>query len=390
MNNTILKIFVIEPNFSAKSEVWLHRMNAMLHDHICGMAAYIQNEIAVEKYPVFNLNGRGPNYFEKWLIRFRIKRFDSQKIMRTELQNAIVKSKADVLIVHYATLADYLWDVLSKFTIPIYIYVHGFDIIWDHCDNQGNKIHSDEYKDKIVSISKNQHVKFIAGSNCSIQNLLSIGIEKAKIEKKIFGVDLPTISRDYNKKELTILFLGRFVDYKGPDIVLNAFILACERGFKGKLIMAGDGPLRMMCELIGKRSKFADRIQFTGEVNAKEANALFMKADIYSMHNCEGLLSKGYDTFAVSIIEAMSFGLPIVTAGVGGPSELIVSGVDGILVETNNVISHADAFLRLFQNEILRSTLGNNARMKISNKYNSVSEKKELFEILNINFYQQV
>jgi glycosyltransferase involved in cell wall biosynthesis len=381
-----MKVFVIQPNYAAKSEAWLHRMNQMLEGHICGTAAYLSDEITLgNSFPIFNLNGRSANNIERLLTRLRLNKYDAQKTMQKELFELFAETKADVLLVHYATVADEIWDVLNKCRLPIYIYVHGYDIIWDQNDNNGNRIHNEKYAERVLAISQSSNVKFIAASNCSIQNLLLLGIDKNKIYKKTFGVDLANGEKDYTKKTMTVLFLGRFVDYKGPDIVLQAFLKACDLGFKGKLIMAGDGPLKSMCELISKRSKYRNQIQFTGEVSQHETALLFETADIYTMHNCKGLLSNGYDTFGVSIIEAMSFGLPIVTAGFGGPSEIIDNRVDGILVEENNILSHAEALIELYQSPLLRAALGNNAKKKVLNKYNSEIEKKELFQILQIN-----
>jgi colanic acid/amylovoran biosynthesis glycosyltransferase len=379
-----VKVFVIQPNLSAKSEVWLYRMNQLLENNITGLATFLHNDVINFKYPIFNLNGRPPSFWERQQIRLRLFDYDYERIMRHELQKEIKASGAELLIVHFATTAHYLWNVLEKLKLPIFIYVHGYDIIWDHNDDTGKMIHSSTYSLEVLKISQNPNVKFIVSSFCSFHSLVSIGISESKIRKKIFGVRLPDLKRNYVKSELQILYLGRFVDYKGPDIVLNAFLKACDAGFKGTLVMAGDGTLKIACEIIANRSAYANRIKFTGAVTKEQAVDLYKNSDIYTMHNIKGGTTNGYDTFGVTFIEAMSFGLPIITAPIGGPAEIIENGVDGILVSPNNEDEHAEAFMQLFNNTILRKELGERGRLKVSTFFTPDIEKQELYDILGI------
>lgn len=379
-----MKVFVIQPNMSATSEVWLSRMNLMLEHHICGIAAFI-NEIYLHvDYPIFNLFGRRPNFWERQLIRTRLKQYNADNVMRKELNDILKRTAPDLVLIHYATTAHFLLDVLDNLNIPLFIYVHGFDIIWDYRNDNGAKIHTAAYIKDLLDFSKKKNVQFIVSSSSSLNSLASINIPGNKVKFKTFGVSLPDIERDYSKSSLQILYLGRFVDFKGPDIVLKAFLKACKMGFNGNLVMAGDGPLHMMCQIIAKRSIYADRITFTGAVSKEEATKLFFDSDIYSMHNCHGIITKGFETFGVTIIEAMSFGLPVVTAPVGGPREIIENNVDGLLVEPGNVAEHAAAFMLLFKDKLLRKRLGMEGRSKVKIKYNSEIEKRELFKILGI------
>lgn len=380
-----MKIFIIQPNLTSDSETWLYRMNLILGKRICGFASFLTKESFFNETRVFNLNGRYPNSIERIFMRLKLFKYDIQKTMRKELYNNIINSTADIILVQYANTANYLWNVISRLKIPVYIHVHGHDVIWDYKYETGENVHDKNYTSDILNISKRDNIIFIANSQQSFKNLVAIGIDPNKIIKKVFGVDLPTLTRDYNKKEINVLFLGRFVDFKGPDIVLNAFIKASDLGLKGKLIMAGEGSLKIPCEIIAKESPYSDRIFFTGAVDTQQAADLFLAADLYSMHNCKGLLSNAYEMFGVTLIEALSYGLPVVTSTVGGAAEIIENEVDGILVQPYNIEEHASAFLRLFNDRILCTKLGNNARNKIINKYSSEIEKKALFEILKIN-----
>ncbi len=378
-----MKIYVIQPNLTSVSETWLYRINMILADKICGFAANVLKESFFNDLPVFNLNGRLPNLKERIFSRLHLTGFDAQTTHR-ELFKAIKNSKAEILMVHYATTASYLWEAISKFPGPIFIYVHGYDVIWDHNDNEGKRIHDENYVGNIRYISSFPNVKFIANSTISLKNLVQIGVEKNKIFKKPFGVTIPFLKRDYTKTNMTILYLGRMTDFKGADLVLKSFLKACDMGFEGKLIMAGEGILKLECIEIAKRSTYSARVIFLGAVKPQEASYLYLNADIYSMHNCFGKLSNGYEMFGVTIIEAMSYGLPVITGAYGGPVEIIENEIDGILIEPENVDAHASSFLRLQNDRDLCRKLGTNARKKVAEKYSTSVEKASLFRILGI------
>lgn len=379
-----MNVFIIQPNYFSISEVWMRRMNNMLEENICGIACYHESKMIRAPYPVFNLNGERPTRIQNIIRKINLVKIDNQILLKRNLLKFIKKCSPNVFLIQYASTATKYIEVLKALNIPIFVYVHGFDIIIDHKDNIGKNIHSNVYAEKLLEVSKIENVWFIVSSNVSKENLISFGIEDFKIKWKIFGVEKHIVKRNYNKDNLTILFLGRFVDFKGPDIVLQAFLIACENGFKGNLIMAGDGPLRMMCELICKRSAFVDRVQFTGEVSEKEAEILYSKADIFTMHSCYGLCSNGYDTFGVTVIEAMSFALPIIVGDFGGPKELIENGFDGLIIESENTLAHANAMMLLYKDRALLKKLGENAQQKAINKYSLVQEKRELYNILGL------
>jgi len=123
-----------------------------------------------------------------------------------------------------------------------------------------------------------------------------------------------------------------------------------------KLKIIGDGPIKLQLDNFAKLNNIDDRVTWTGFVSdptseLHDSHVLLMLSQI------EGL------PFAA--LEAMSLGIPVISTNVGGLPELIDDGVDGYLVNANNLSELDDLVLRLDNNEILRQQLGNNARKKI-------------------------
>lgn len=183
---------------------------------------------------------------------------------------------------------------------------------------------------------------------------------------------------------MRILFLGNLVDCKGPELVLRAFDIACSRGLRGQLVVAGDGVLRMTCELIRARSRFRDRISMLGAVDAHEGTRLRNEADIFTAHNCVGPIRLQEEAFGVSIIEAMAAGLPIVTGRSGAIVETVDHRRQGILVEPGDVEAHAEALLELERHPELRVTLGLEGWKRARELFSVERERDELRRILGL------
>jgi glycosyltransferase involved in cell wall biosynthesis len=152
----------------------------------------------------------------------------------------------------------------------------------------------------------------------------------------------------------------------------------------GQLVIAGDGPLRTMCELLRARSSFRERIALLGAVDAPTGERLRTEADIFTAHNCRGPLSHQEEAFGVSVVEAMAAGLPVVSGRSGSLPELIEHGREGLLVEPGDVEGHADAFLRLASDPGLRQSMGEAGWRRAKERFSCERERGQLRAILGL------
>ncbi|WP_020168530.1 MULTISPECIES: glycosyltransferase family 4 protein [Methylotenera] len=120
---------------------------------------------------------------------------------------------------------------------------------------------------------------------------------------------------------INVLFVGRLVDWKAIDILIDA-ISQCQAPVK--LTILGDGVLRSKLEQYAQR-KAPNKVLFLGLVSHAETNDYYDKADIFvlpSIRECGGAV----------VLEAMSRGLPVVATAWGGPMDYITNET-GYLVE---------------------------------------------------------
>ncbi|GAB3531494.1 hypothetical protein GCM10027443_13800 [Pontibacter brevis] len=301
------------------------------------------------------------------------------------LNNIILEYKIDLVFIHFLNYAVSFKKILNSLPCRVFIHCHGYDVHWDLCNhlNPEERIHSINYLSEIRSFEKNVH--FIANSNFTKRILLEAGIGENNISIKYLGVPIEQKKTVVDKKHgyISILYLGRLIDCKGPDIVIQAFELACDKGLKGELIIAGDGPLRVTCELYKAKSKYKKNIHFLGAISAEKGIDIRSKADIFTAHNCLGPLTKQEEAYGVSIIEAMAAELPVVSAHSGALNETVIHDETGILVEQWDIEAHAKAFLLLANNSELRKRMGKAGRLRVEKLFSYENEQKTLLKIFN-------
>ncbi|MCH7231396.1 glycosyltransferase [Glycomyces sp. L485] len=169
--------------------------------------------------------------------------------------------------------------------------------------------------------------------------------------------------------------VGRLAPIKQYDLLIEAFASLAAEFPDWRLRIFGRGPESGSLRRQVDRLSLHDRILVPGP--AIPAFAEWAKADI-------GVSSSRVESFGVSIVEAMSMGVPVVSTDVhSGPPEIITSGVDGLLVEAD-AASLADGLRRLMADADLRKTLGANA-IKKAKQYSSdelARRHSELFDSL--------
>lgn len=138
-----------------------------------------------------------------------------------------------------------------------------------------------------------------------------------------------------------VLFCGRLVPAKRPDIALQAFLAVADQRPDWDLVFAGDGPLR---EQLAAQvpPELHNRVLFTGFIGSQdEVTALYRLCHIL-LHPAE------YEPWALVINEAAAAGLAIITTEVTGAAvELVHDGVNGRLLEPGDTQAFAAALLQV-------------------------------------------
>lgn len=128
---------------------------------------------------------------------------------------------------------------------------------------------------------------------------------------------------------LRALFAGRLEGWKGSHFALAAFAQFVTAGGDGELVIVGSGPMEgRLCELIAQHG-MGERIRMVSRMPQDELFALYESFDLLlfpSLHDSSGNV----------VLEALSFGLPVVCVDLGGPPELVTPEC-AVVVETQGI-----------------------------------------------------
>lgn len=171
----------------------------------------------------------------------------------------------------------------------------------------------------------------------------------------ILPADLPHRS---HRSTVTLLFLGRMGHNKGAMRVVQAVhSLPEEVRAKTLLVLAGDGDVdsvRRAVDALGLERQ----VTVMDWVTAEQRDALLAGADIFVLPSLnEGL--------PMSVLEAMSWGLPVIASPVGGIPEVVKDGYNGLFVPPTDISAISAAIHRLVEDEPLRLQMGKNARASV-------------------------
>ncbi|MDF5709051.1 MAG: glycosyltransferase family 4 protein [Nostoc sp. S4] len=158
--------------------------------------------------------------------------------------------------------------------------------------------------------------------------------------------------------KVNLLFLGRIGQRKGAFDLIEAFsLLPIEYRNRAILIMAGDGDLEQAGNLI-KTLDLENYIKLPGWIGSDERDILLTQADIFVLPSYnEGL--------PLAMLEAMAWELPVIVTPVGGIPEIVTQYQNGLIVNPGNIEELSNAVKSLIENEMLRLSLGEKARISV-------------------------
>lgn len=158
--------------------------------------------------------------------------------------------------------------------------------------------------------------------------------------------DREELRRRLGLSGLTLAFAGRLTAAKALDDGLAA--LAEVDGVS--LLVAGDGPDRQELEREAVRLGLAERVRFLGSLPRERVLELFRAAD-------GSLLPSRWENFPHSVVEALAAGAPVVASAVGGVTEVVRDGENGLLVAPGDRAALAAAVRRYRDDGELRGRL---------------------------------
>jgi glycosyltransferase involved in cell wall biosynthesis len=150
-----------------------------------------------------------------------------------------------------------------------------------------------------------------------------------------------------------LILIGRLAEIKRIDVFLQAVALASTKLPGLTATIVGDGELRASLEQIARTSGLDGRVRFAGP-QARVSDWLRGARVFVLTSDSEGL--------ALSMMEAMMTGLPVIVSNVGDLGDLVEDGVNGYLVPRRHAEKFAARIVEVLSNPARRASLSTAAR----------------------------
>lgn len=203
-----------------------------------------------------------------------------------------------------------------------------------------------------------------------LQRLFQLPSDKLQVifngvHPEIFQVDKPDpgVRRRYAAAdEQLIFYIGRLVNEKGVQVLLDAAPLILKGHPKAKFVIAGEGPSKEGLMEQARQLGIDARVYFTGYVDDYTRNHLYRSA-------AAAVFPSLYEPFGIVALEAMAANTPLVVADTGGLGEIVTHEVSGLKCYPGSPSSLADQVNRILSQPALADNLRKAGRALVMDSY---------------------
>jgi glycosyltransferase involved in cell wall biosynthesis len=172
----------------------------------------------------------------------------------------------------------------------------------------------------------------------------------------LVGKTVPSIEASDAAEQ--VLFVGRLTAEKGTSVLIHAFARLKGRFPDAELVLVGDGPAKQSLQELAQSLGLCNQIRFVGWVPYDELAPFYVNARVVAVPSL-------HESYGRVIVEAMSFGRPVVASDTEGARELIRHEQTGFIVPTSDVAAMADRIEHLLANPGVAAEVGAKARQFI-------------------------
>jgi glycosyltransferase involved in cell wall biosynthesis len=270
----------------------------------------------------------------------------AQAIVRTLVQ---LRRRPDIVHIHFASRAS----SVRKMLLARLALASGARLVMH--------AHGGGYRDYWAGLSPGSRaatLRTLSRAHCLIvlgeswrEFFAAAGVPRDRIVVLPNPVQLPAVlPKRLGRSHVRLVYLGLFARFKGVFDLIDALTrLRPECLGRTRLVLAGNGELKAVREL-------AERRGLTRFVEVRDW--LLASADAFVLPSyAEGL--------PMSLLEAMAWGLPVISTTVGSIPEHVRDGVQGMLVQPGDVSELAGAIERIVMDDGLRARMGEQARRAV-------------------------
>ncbi len=306
----------------------------------------------------------------------RLRNSISNKRKAMSLKTFFREHSVGIVLAEYGQIGVAVMDTCKKNNIPLVVHFHGFDAYKKESLKKFEKKYPElfEFASAIIVVSRDME-----------QQLIRLGAPASKVFYNVYGVDISKFKKsDISKTKKHLLFVGRFVEKKAPNLSILAFKKALEEVPDAKFYMAGDGLLWEECNKLVADLGLQESVILLGSKTHDEVVDLMLTSRAYVQHSVvpESGDSEGTPN---SILEAQVCGVPVVSTLHAGIKDVVIHGETGFLVEERDVNEMAKYMVEVLKDVDLAVKMGEKAYLHATKNFTLSDSIAKLKSILDRN-----
>lgn len=306
-------------------------------------------------------------------LEIRTKFEFSPKVIRAVFRIAEIIDREGIKIVHAHTRVSQVagWFASRIAKVPYVTTCHGF-----FKRRIGRRLF-DFWGEKVVAISGPVRMSLVK----------DFGVKPERVELIHSGVDIDKFSKEYSAQEVSdirkklgldaahiIGTMGRLSPVKGHMFFIDALKRVLAKGYNVKGVIIGSGPEEDRLKELARKYGIEDSVCFIESVT--DTRIYLAAMDIFVFPSIkEGL--------GLSLLEAMASGKPCLASDIGGISDIITNGENGLLFKVGDVKALGDSLTRLLDDEGLRRRLGYSAKALVGKRFSLDMMADKMVELYN-------
>ena len=318
---------------------------------------------------VFVYGSGGGNKIFQLLNVYRV----AKKLLKQE--------KFDVITVqdqYYLALIG--WFLARKFKIGLELQIHGFEkysglrkIIAKFMIPRANAIRcvSQRLKRQLINEFGAQEEKItVAPIFSNLKSKISCPQRQSAAMAGAANLESAKIKSD----KFVFLTVGRLVPVKNIGLQIKAMAEVVKNYPKTELWIVGDGTKKSNLKSQISKIKLENNVKLLGWQN--NPDEFYFQADAF-------LLTSNYEGWGMAVVEAASYGLPIIMTDVGCAGEFIKDGESGMVIPVNDQVKLEEVMIKLIEDDNLRKKIMDgtlSAVKKLPNKEETMALYKKSWE----------
>lgn len=283
----------------------------------------------------------------------------------------------DIVHAHFGPIAKKVCTLRSLGILQgkLFVTFHGYDLS-RYVQENGRGIYKELFEavDVVIPVCENFKHRLIE-LGCDQNKII---IHRNGINTKIFSHQKREI--EHPREMIRLVTIARLVPKKGVEYAIRAVATVAKRYPNLEYHIIGEGPLEGELQQLIRELDVDRRVILHGGQTQDEIMQMLERADIFvlpSVTSDDG----DQEGIPMSIAEAMSMRLPVISTYHSGIPELVQNGVSGVLVPERDEAALTNSVVYLIENPNIRERMGEAGREIVKQQFNLDIQDKQLLDI---------